>query len=203
MLLAASLLLLIAAGVYLTFGWYTKMTSVAAMEYDVAQWDFTANYSVDDLILNVYTYSNVNNNKAAPGTAGEIPVRLSAEQSQTDVNYIITLDKSTMSPEFQERIFFYSDAAMTHMIVNTGEITSETQVDHLTGTIPHGGTSTVKIYWKWIYEYEDIPSGISPIEEDSESFDAFDTEVGKRPDLYEADMGATLRISGVQPTPAA
>lgn len=202
-LLAISILLLIASGIYLAFAWYTKMTSVSGLEFDVARWDFSANYSYNDYQLNVYKYSQVNSGngeKAAPGTAGEIPIVLSAKASETDVNYFILVDKSKMSREFQERIFFYEDEAMTTMI------TPETQ---LNGTIKCGEEDTVSIYWKWIYEFDDIPKsgsktqdGYDLIEnEDEEDFDEFDTAVGKKPDLYESQMNAVLRISGLQSEP--
>lgn len=202
-LLAVSILLLIAAGVYLTLGWYTKMTSVGGMQFDVARWDFSANYSIGDFQLNVYKYSQVDGGsgeKAAPGTSGEIPVLLSAESSEADVNYNLTIDKSSMSKEFQERVFFYKDAAMTQLI--TPDVT-------LTGTIKKGNSTTVTIYWKWIYEFKDIPKsggktvdGYDLVEnETSTTFDEFDTAVGKRPDLYEPQMNATLKISGLQSEP--
>ena len=202
-LLAVSIFLLIAAGVYLTLGWYTKMTSVSGMKFDVARWDFSANYSIGDFQLNVYKYGEVDDGsgkKAAPGTAGKIPVLLSAEGSETDVNYNLTIDKSTMSKEFQERIFFYSDADMTTMI---------TPDDTLTGTIKKGGNTTVIIYWKWVYDISGIPkSGGKTADgydlipnETATTFDEFDTAVGKRPDLYEPQMNATLKISGLQSEP--
>ena len=60
----------------------------------------------------------------------------------------------------------------------------------------------VPIYWKWIYEYDDIPDGYKMVEgEDANKFDIFDTQVGKRPDLYEPQMNATVSITGLQATP--
>lgn len=192
-LLAISILLLVAAGIYFTLAWYTKMTSVSGLEFDVAKWDYSANYSIGDYQLNVYEYSNVNGDKAAPGTAGEIPIVLTATSSDDDVEYKLTIDKSTMSPEFQERIFFYEDPEMEQMITETSS---------LTGVIERGGESTVTVYWKWIYEFGEIPTGYGKVEnETAESFDEFDTEVGKHPDLYEPKMNATIVITGLQEKP--
>ncbi len=191
-LLAISILLLIAAGIYFTLAWYTKMTSVGGLEFDVARWDFSANYSIDAYTINVYTYSNVHDQKAAPGTAGVIPIMLNAEESEADINYKLMIDRTTMSEEFQERIFFYVDEEMTEMITDENPIT---------GIAKMGVVTEVPIYWKWIYEQKDIPDGYYKIIEDADKFDVFDTEVGKRPDLYEPLMNATILITGLQDEP--
>lgn len=192
-LLVVSILLLIAAGVYFTLAWYTKMTSVGDLEFDVARWDYSANYSLSDYTVNVYTYSQLNNKKAAPGTAGVVPFLLSAEESDADIKIRLTIDKSTMSPEFQERIFFYSDPDMTEML------TADTPIIAI---VKRGETLGVPVYWKWIYEFDDIPEGYATVEDETaESFDVFDTQVGKRPDLYEPQMNATATIMGLQAEP--
>ncbi len=192
-LLAVSILLLLVVGIYFTLAWYTKMTSVGGMNFNVAKWDFDANYSIGDLYLNVYSYTHVNGGLAAPGTSGEMPILLSAEDSDTDISFLITIDKTTMSNEFQERIYFYKDKEMQQMITPDSTIT---------GIIDAGGTTTVKIYWKWIYEFSDIPTGYGTIENETAAlFNEFDTAVGKRPDLYESKMNAAIRISGLQTDP--
>ena len=203
-LLVVSILLLIAAGVYLTLGWYTKMTSAGNIQFDVAKWDFAANYSVDDYALNVYTYNQARNAKAAPGTAGYIPIKLSATSSDTDVYYSIIIDKSSMQEvipgqSFANRIFFYADKEMTMPL---GEMDEEGNTYDINGTIPYGKDVEVVVYWKWIYEYENDPelSNDDNIAA-AKAFDDFDTEVGKRPDLYEKYMNATLKISGYQVLP--
>ena len=189
-LLVVSILLLIAAGLYFTLAWYTKMTSVGGLEFDVARWDYSANYSISDYTINVYTYSELTNKKAAPGTAGVIPFLLSAEESDADVNVKLTIDKSTMSPEFQERIFFYEDEDMTEMITDNA----------IVRTVEKGKTLEVPIYWKWIYELTVVEEDETSAEK-AEKFDIFDTQVGKRPDLYESQMNATVSITGLQATP--
>jgi len=204
-LLAVSIVLLVSATLYLAFAWYTKMTSVSNIEFTAAKWDFRANYSSDSYEINVYNYPRtdasgliVEEGKAAPGTAGFVPVLLSATSSETDVNYSITVDKSTMSKEFQERIYFYSDPLMR----DTDILDSE---HPLTGTIPHGQAVTAKVYWKWIYEKRDVPAWASSIlpGETAEQFDAFDLKVGKNPEQYTPYMGAQLYITGAQTQPGA
>ena len=198
-LLLLSVLMLVSAGAYLTFAWYTKVTSVSSMTFEAAQWEFTANYEVSDFEINVNSYTTSNEGMAAPGTAGVIPIRLSATNSHTDVYYQIRLDKSTMDPRFQERIFFSKDAACTQSL--------ETKDAYMDGVIDVGGSQKyvdVKIYWKWIYEFdelEDIPVDVEPIEKNAAEFDAFDTQVGKNPELYEDMMSATITIVGTQRSP--
>lgn len=197
-LLLLSALTLVSAGAYLTFAWYTKMTSVSGMVFDAAQWEFTANYEVSDFEINVNSYSSISQvsgkRMAAPGTAGEIPIVLGAKNSNTDVDYEIWIDKSTMSPEFQERIYFYKDKARTQKFESTSPIV---------GTIPKGQETEVTIYWEWVYEFSDVQAkGVTPLEKDELEFNTFDTEVGKRPDLYEDLMSAKLTITGTQASPA-
>lgn len=212
-LLIASFLLLLAAGVYMAFAWYTKMTSASDMTFDAARWEYSANYAVDDFSIGVYTspiidtdgdeFVAIVNGKAAPGTKGFCPVVLSAEDSDAAVGYVLKVDKSTMSPEFQERIFFYQDPAMTVPVgTDWGSTTEPGNV--MTGTIPAGQSKTVNIYWKWVYDLDELTSldsSIEPLEASAEEFDAFDTMVGKNPERYEPDMRAQLLITGSQISP--
>ena len=202
-LLIISIILLVLVIVMLTYAWFTRMTSVTDLQFDVARWDFSANYLEDDISLNVYRYTEVDNENGtlvAPGTSGEIPILLSAENSDTDIEYTIHVDKSYMSEEFQERLYFYEDEEMTKMIVYNVTPKGD-EVSNVTGEIKAGGTKLVKVYWKWIYEFDDIPEGYEIQGETEDTFDAFDTAVGIRPDLYESQMVAVLKISGIQMEP--
>ena len=191
-LLGASALLLAAAVFYLTSAWYTKMVSVAGMEFSAAQWDFTASHTVDDMYINVYSYASLTTHKAAPGTAGYIPIVLSASESDSDVDFRITVDKSTMSEEFQQRFRFY------YKTTEDGTETdfSDSSVE-MTGTIPYRQSVTVHIYWEWLYE----PTGEDVTEEQIAAFNEFDTKVGQNPALYVQDMNARIRIAGAQAAP--
>jgi len=143
-----ALIVLIAAVVYLTLGWYTKMTGVAYTEFTVARWDFTANYQIDDFEINVYEYDTPDGkNIAAPGTAGTLDIRLGADDSDTDVHFLVQIDKSTMSSEFQKRIYFYyedEDGEKQEFIYG---------VSSVEGTIKAGGFAFVTLYWEWVYDY--------------------------------------------------
>lgn len=207
-LLLVSLLLLASAAIYMAFAWYTKMTSVSELSFDTAMWDFNANYNVSDFTINVFSYPRkddsgqlITTGKSAPGTSGWIPVKLSAAKSDIDVEYALWIDKSTMSSEFQERIFFYSDAAMTQKL---GEMDASGDTNILSGTIPKGSEINLTLYWRWVYDYEEATTrmGHPPLTAaSSAAFDIFDTQVGKNPDMYEPYMTANMHITGSQVKP--
>ncbi len=198
-----ALLLLLSTLIYMTYAWYTKMVSVSGMKFDVAKWDFNANYAQTDFYVNVYKYSTLTEKKVAPGTSGYIPLELGAGQSDTDVKYAISIDRSTMSPEFKERIFFYYEEGNKKIYIGgaPGEEPSTDDATPIEGTIKKNSSTELEIYWEWIYEY------VSPEGEESEAaesnalaWDEFDTKVGKNPELYEGDMTAKLSVVGVEVT---
>lgn len=164
-MLFVSLALLITAAVFLTFAWYTKMTSVSNAQFDLAQWDFRAEFQSGEVIANVYQSAQVSNNKVAPGTEGEIPLRLLATQSNTDVDFYIIVDNVTeTSPEFQQRlIFYYRNGDTSEDFQKTGtDITADTlfkfdygQSQILAGKITKGEYKDVTIYWRWVYDFQE------------------------------------------------
>ena len=225
-MLLISVVLLISAAVYLTVAWYTKMTAVTTTEFDVAQWDFRANYQIDSVYASVYRYSNVNNNKAAPGTGGYIPVVLSADQSDVDVEYVITMSKESLSEEMQKRLIFYYRNGDTEPAYRVGydETTGQYQTGYsadtlvrfdeataaspraLAGTITRGtAEKKVQLFWRWVYDadeaYKNGLISTKPEEAEITAWDEYDTKVGKNPDAYEEDMKATIKIVGAQIRP--
>ncbi len=218
------LLLLLAAIIPMTVAWYTKMVSVSDLKFEAAKWDFTANFAIDDIKVNVYEYSTLTKEKAAPGTEGFIPLKLSAFQSDTDIEYRVTISKDTMSEEFQQRIFFYYLADPTKPrsdISNRVYFVEEDKENGIDATvmkgiikrpdqktdgtiIPTDGTGSVEvmIYWEWIYEAPETINGVAATEEQRIAWDEFDTEVGKDPERYAKEMTAKITIVGVQVEPA-
>ncbi len=200
-LMVVALILLVAALIFFTTAWYTKMVSTAGVNLQAAQWDFTANHTVDAIQVNVYEYESMakGRHRAAPGTAGWIPVTLGATQSDTDVTYYLSVDKSSMSQEFKERIFFYYYKAdesgnRTKVYLNEKpESATESIEPQMTGTIPAKGQIQVKVGWEWIYE---APTSVT--EPGRTTWDEFDTKVGRNPDLYESDMAAAIKVMGVE-----
>ncbi len=212
-LLGISTVVLLAATIMFTVAWYTKMVSVSGLEFKTAQWDFTANYSVDEIAVNVYEYTTLTDEPdpvAAPGTKGYIPLRLSAFQSDTDIEFTLLLDRGNMSEDFQKRIFFYCYVDADGNILNTEEGTKvylhggpsdvggtePTKPVPMTGTIKHGESTDVYIFWEWLYE---APTGSTTLE--AEAWDEFDSKVGNNPKLYKEQMNAKISVLGVQMKP--
>ncbi len=104
--------LILASLVYFGVAWYTRVTSTHAVTFEVADYELAINDNTDDeFIVNVYDYNNVRNDSTektmAPGTAGYIPLRMSARHSDINVNYSIVF-KNRMPEELQKHIrFFY------------------------------------------------------------------------------------------------
>ncbi len=189
------LLLLLSTLIYMTFAWYTKMVSVSGLKFDVAQWDFTANYAQDDFTVNVFNYSTLTSDKVAPGASGYIPLRLGAGQSDTDVSYAISIDRSSMSEEFRARIFFYYMDGSTKKYIGGSPTSPDAGKEPIEGEIKKGTNSELMIYWEWIYEAPTTDADAIA------EWDAFDTAVGRNPELYEGDMNATLSVIGVEIKP--
>ncbi len=203
-LLGASLLLLISSIVYLTVAWYTKMVSVSGLNFHVAKWDYSANFAIDNVEINVYEYTSMTKGHAAPGTGGYIPLELAAWQSDTDIEYSVSINKDAMSEEFQKRIFFYyydeKDVDKITKLYFGGSPENPNENNVMTGTIARNGKKTVYIYWEWIYEAP--TTGTAPADEAAKTaWDEFDTKVGKNPDLYKDEMTATISIAGVEVNP--
>jgi len=89
--------------------WYTRVSNISGLTLDVAGFDVRANYMNGKFLANAEDYMNVQLNKAAPGTIGCLPVLITT-QSETEVQYAITLDLKGVAPEILERLrFFYYD----------------------------------------------------------------------------------------------
>lgn len=213
-LLGVACVMLVMVTIFLTVAWYTRMVSTAGMEFEVAQWEFMANELVDDFYVNIYQYASLTENKAAPGTAGYVNLELNLGESETDIEYYITVDKTTMSNEFQDRIYFYyeeessdEESADEESDESTKKLVLfQNQGDDLVGTITlEEPVKTITIYWQWLYEMPEYLDGLENTKSggiySAETWDAFDTLVGKNPELYEQYMMATIQVYAVQVEP--
>ena len=215
-LLVASLLLLLAAGVYMAYAWYTKNTSASDMSFNAARWEYSANFSTEPIELNICSMPvkyadgsegiSIVEGKAAPGTEGFAPIVLSAGESEIAVGYSLSVDKSLMSDEFKERIYFFQDEEMTQPAGDNWGDTGGNGRTVITGILEPGETKTIIIYWRWVYDAAEIQNtagGKRYTSMSSQEFDAFDTMVGSNPERYKADMVAQVLISGTQVEPGA
>lgn len=153
-LLLVSVVLLCCVLLYMSFAWYTKMTSIGGMDFKAAKWDFAANYEVGDFAIDVNSYeeTTINPKLAAPGTEGSTGLTLRSENSDTAVSYVISVDKSTMAQSFQDRIFFYYIENGTKKEFSLDGANKSV----LQGQILPNGEQEITIYWRWAYDYDEV-----------------------------------------------
>ncbi len=108
-LAGSSALLVILLVIGIAFAWYTRLVNVTGMTFDVAEFDVNATYVTDSVIINPYTYSEVEEQLSAPGVMGVIPVKVyTTESNEVEVSYSLNIDNTTMATEFLDKIqFFY------------------------------------------------------------------------------------------------
>lgn len=159
LLTLASFGLLASVIIYATIAWYTNIANVTGLTFDVAEYDFKVNYEPDNFIIQLDDYLNVTDDKAAPGTGGVIPIRLSAD-SDVGATYAINLDFSNMAPEFKERIrfFYFTKDANGNIVEHLLDGTTE----DIIGEIPNRGDRTEYIYWEWMYTADITPILVAP-----------------------------------------
>lgn len=159
LLTLASLGLLTTVLIYATIAWYTNIANVTGFTFDVATFDFRVNYAPDNFVIQVDDYLNVDTDKAAPGTGGVIPIRVSTT-GEAGATYAINLDFSKMAPEFKDRIrftYYTKDGAG-----NYEEHILDENAGDITGTIASNGSITEYIYWEWIYTADITPILVAP-----------------------------------------
>jgi len=159
LLTLASLGLLTTVLIYATIAWYTNIANVTGFTFDVATFDFQVNYAPDNFVIQVDDYLNVDTDKAAPGTGGVIPIRVSTT-GEAGATYAINLDFSKMAPEFKDRIrftYYTRDGAGNYV-----EHVLDENAEDITGTIVSEGSVTEYIYWEWIYTADITPILVAP-----------------------------------------
>ena len=208
----AVLVVLIIAG---TVAWYTRIANVTGITMKAAEFDFAANYTDSDFVVNVSDYMSAGRG-VAPGTGGMIPIRLSTTSS-VDINYAVNLDISGTAPEFQQRIRLYyytqNGGVYTKHYIQPGS-------PDIVGFLPAkaaGATESVGyefIYWEWLYDFD--PSCYFDTRLALHKYDASlpsasgmtytaDSDAGVAGSdgryAYQKAMEIKLEMSGVQATP--
>ena len=150
LLALASLGMLVTVLIYGTIAWYTTISNVTGLTMNAAKFDFEVNDQAEAFLLDVSDYQSttVNNGKAAPGTGGVIPIKVSTtERSEVGATYAINMDFTGMAPEFRDRLrFYYYDRVSGDKKYLTGDTNSD-----LIGTLAAKGTVTEYVYWEWLY----------------------------------------------------
>jgi len=182
-----SAILLLSAVFYYAYGWYTKNSSMSDVTFDVAKWEFSAAHQTDDTEVTVYTYTTLQDDKAAPGAWGSIDYLISASGSQSSTDYAITFDKSSMLEQFQKRMhFYYKTADGTGELADNDNpyavLTELTSTNSISGQINKGDDKIVHAYWHWIYDYNEYLSY------DENAYDFITTECGITGSTYTDDV---------------
>ncbi len=178
------LLLLVGITSVYVAGTYAKYTSELAKKEvtaEIARWKFvednaTTAYTVE--LDKTYTEETLVDGKIAPGTEGKFTIVLSAENTETGVEY--TLDFDDIKPDFGAAGLAIDD-------VNIGGTTLDQDDQDLsvwTGHLDPGEVANVDVHWNWDYET-------------SAAQDAIDTAIGEGDD----DLSIKVTITGVQSEP--
>lgn len=174
LMLTGSLVVVVLAA--LTIAWYTRVANTYSVTFDVADYDLTMNENVDqEYLLNVYDYSQVTNQKMAPGTIGWIPLEISAYHSDVEVEYFISLDSKIpenlrnhlrffVLKDSQDKYVYrdtndkfstvakldsYTKVVLTPSINGTGNATVIQDTIKLTDAQK---TKTLYIFWEWFLD---------------------------------------------------
>ena len=162
--------------------WYTRVANTFAVGFNVADYDLAVSENIDkEYELNIFDYSNVTNQKMAPGTVGWIPLKLSAYRSDVDVTYTVALESKMPADVLKHMRFYYLEEAdgktihygdrvePTRNSDNTVSFKNYKKVylDDLTkdSSKTNNGLSTISdvlakgtkgetlcIYWEWYYD---------------------------------------------------
>lgn len=142
------LLLLVAIATAYVGGTYAKYTETVSGNgtATVAKWDFSNDNAITNLTIdftNTYATSTLSAGKIAPGTSGSFAISVKNTNTETGVNFTLSLGTVTDVPT---NLKFYKDNTFTTEITpGSGTITGQLAAKDGTGL-------SVPIYWKWEYE---------------------------------------------------
>ena len=165
-----------------TFAKYTSKIENNNGTATVAKWAFSTDNAAQTLTINLANTpdpSTLIAGKIAPGTSGSFNIALVNTNTETGVDWTISLKSVTNKPT---NLKFYKDSAHTTEITpGTGTITGQLAAKDSTGL-------SVPIYWAWEYETNAIATN-----------DPIDTTDGEAANTL--TIGAD--ITGVQTQPSA
>ena len=147
-ILVLILLLLVAIATTYVGGTYAKYTESVSGNgtATVAKWDFTTDNAITNLTINftdTYAASTLVAGRIAPGTSGSFAINLKNTNTETGVDFTLTLGTVTNIPT---NLKFYKDNTyQTQITPGSGTITGQLAAKDGTGI-------SVPIYWKWEYE---------------------------------------------------
>ena len=165
-----------------TYAKYTSKIENNNGTATVAKWAFTTDNAAQTLTINLANTPDASTlvaGKIAPGTSGSFNVALVNTNTETGVDWTISLKNVTNKPT---NLKFYKDSAHTTEITpGTGTITGQLAAQDSTGL-------SVPIYWAWAYETDAIATN-----------DPIDTTDGEAAN----SLTIGVDITGVQTQPSA
>lgn len=184
-LLVAVLLLLVGVTAYFGASTYAKYVSEITgnkAEVKVAKWDFVDDNETQEFeieLANAVDESTLVEDRIAPGTSGSFKIVLNNKDTETGVDFTVTLDSITNKPT---NLKFYRNNDFTGEVVpGTTQITGQLEANDATDL-------EIPIYWQWAYETAEIATN-----------DPVDTADGVA--ANELTVGVTIK--GVQTAPSA
>lgn len=207
-----SLLLIIILLVAVTVTWFVLGThaNVNELTGKVSDWDLIVSTTSmgdpitddDKLVLNVDDFTNVTNGKLAPGTTGTIEF-YARSNSDVVAGCSITLDKSALTLEGDGTD--YSEVLQNHLRFYTDD-TYTTEIDMenaYTAEITMGEEKKITVYWRWLYEGDEIMPDTITAPEDIKTFlknyDDEDCLISKYRDSISGNIVLNINAYGKEP----
>ena len=177
------LLLVGVTSVYIasTYAKYTTELNEKDATATIAKWSFETDNQSQTFNLNLdhtYDAETLDAGRIAPGTSGKFLLTVSAEHTETGVEY--TLDFDDVDPEIGSFSFSVADNATGTNLTNPDQNDDSIWAGHL----DPGETKVLKVQWAWLY-YVDATQ------------DGEDTDIGET----ETTLTVPVTIKGVQSTP--
>ena len=155
--LGVALALLIGVLIAGTVAWYTQLSNITGMTMKAAKIDIRANYVDQDDIVLLQAGDYLNSKNAGPGTRGILPIRMDAPNSDSAIDYTLSLNFDAMADEFKNRLrfYYYLEKNGTTYEVTIDPATAATVDSVISGNLPIDGVNYEYLYWEWVYELDD------------------------------------------------
>ena len=113
---AGALLLVVVLIFAMSVAWFTNVAQTGSLQFQTEAWGFDIN--------NIKISDGEAIYQLSPGSVGFVPLTID-NSSGSGINAVVTIDKTEISREMQQRIFFYVDAAKPYSFETTAEESAE------------------------------------------------------------------------------
>ena len=149
-----------------TFARYTTVLE-GAPRVEVAKWKIKINgndIDVQDTITNAFTLiptsttQTTTNNKLAPGQTGNFDIVINPEGAEVSMVYTISFDLTNVPEGVGITRYEIIEEGITNKFNNVS-IEGEINLNENLQSLTYSDTRTVRIYWEWSENTENIPTG--------------------------------------------